>query len=128
MRLLCAASPHADQDQRVRIRNDSVRAELRSAAKFFCYLIVTVFALAQMFSYSISYDTCRGHAAFTPFLLQSIASWVILVPLRLLSRASMRKFAGVSWSRKIFALDHARHRVTRLTGISADALFSQREP
>ena len=128
------------------VRSDSVRAELRSAAKFFllpdCWFLFYTQArhrvtrltsladvpIAQTFSYSISYDTCRGHAAFTLFLyygdlLPGLSGAVTPV----LARASVWKFAGVSWSRKVVTLDQARHRVTRLTRIfSADALFSQR--
>ena len=81
MRLLCAASP---------------RAELRSAGKCFFATWLLVFVLypsasqgdaanilladvpiALTFSYSISYDTCRGHAAFTLFFVRGLASWVV---------------------------------------------------
>ena len=60
------------------------------------------------FSYSISYDTCRGHAAFT-LLLFSVEFFLgCLVPLRLFARAAFRKVAGVSWSRKTVCADQDR--------------------
>ena len=45
-------------------------------------------------------------------------SGAIIMPV--LARASVWKIAGVSWSRNFIALDHARHRVTRLTGAQRD--------
>ena len=94
MRLQCAASP---------------RAELRSAANFFCYLIVTVFALAQArhrvtrltFSYSISYDTFGDMRLLPYFLCGDLFPGLSGAITPVLARASVRKIAGVSWSRKL---------------------------
>ena len=72
--------------------------------------------MAQTFSYSISYDTCRGHAAFTLFfycgdLLPGLSGALrLFYPGPLFGRSP-----GFFGAGKFIALDHARHRVTRLT-------------
>jgi hypothetical protein len=135
------------------VRSDSVRAELRSAAKFFllpdCWFLFYTQArhrvtrltsladvpIAQTFSYSISYDTCRGHAAFTLFFVRGLLPGLSGAVKPVLSRASFRKIAGVSWSRKIYCVrsiasqgDAANEgpSLTLQALVPADALFSQR--
>jgi len=75
--------------------------------------------LARLFSYSISYDTCRGHAAFTLFFVRGLLPGLSGAIMPVFARAAFGRSPGFLGAGKIFALDHARHRVTRLTAVTA---------